>query len=288
MERSLSPGIGRCRQKRRPGLWPRQTFSRQNSWPRTETGSSLHPRIKGVSGLAGRWWPSYQPHQDYSWHAGPCQHRRKPLGALGLIIESYVGPFPVDSLRTTDPAHRYDRLHAAPNLAQGKASRAVGDAWSFDRPPRLAIPCRPMHGRWLGGQDANAWAYKAIGANGSGHASRIMPSADPMERSDCRSDVSPFILRSGNAVHVRMAMTPCADLAQVAPQLRRTVMKKLLAIAALGAVLTAPAYAQAPNTRDESARADWPSRVHVYAPETYARSRGNANTNPDFQLGGDR
>ncbi len=65
-------------------------------------------------------------------------------------------------------------------------------------------------------------------------------------------------------------------------------MKKLLAIAALGAALAAPAYAQAPNTRDKSARADWSSRVHVYAPETYARSRGNANTNPDFQLGGDR
>jgi hypothetical protein len=83
-------------------------------------------------------------------------------------------------------------------------------------------------------------------------------------------------------------MIPCADLAQSAPQLRRTVMKKLLAIAALGAALAAPAFAQAPNTRDESARADWSSRVHVYAPETYARSRGNTNTNPDYQLGGDR
>jgi hypothetical protein len=65
-------------------------------------------------------------------------------------------------------------------------------------------------------------------------------------------------------------------------------MKKLLAIAALGTVLAAPAFAQAPNTRDESARAEWSSRVHVYAPDTYARSRGNKNTNPDYQLGGDR
>ena len=65
-------------------------------------------------------------------------------------------------------------------------------------------------------------------------------------------------------------------------------MKKLLAIAALGTVLAAPAFAQAPNTRDESARADWGSRVHVYAPEAYARSHGNRNTNPDYQLGGDR
>jgi opacity protein-like surface antigen len=65
-------------------------------------------------------------------------------------------------------------------------------------------------------------------------------------------------------------------------------MKKLLAIAALGAVLAAPAFAQAPNAREEAARAGWSSRVHVYAPDHYARSRGNSNTNPDFQLGGDR
>jgi opacity protein-like surface antigen len=65
-------------------------------------------------------------------------------------------------------------------------------------------------------------------------------------------------------------------------------MKKLLAIVALGAVLASPAFAQAPNTRNESARADWSSRVHVYAPDHYGRSHGNTNTNPDYQLGGDR
>jgi hypothetical protein len=65
-------------------------------------------------------------------------------------------------------------------------------------------------------------------------------------------------------------------------------MKNLLAITALGAVLAAPALAQTPNNRDESARAGWASRVHVYTPETYARSHGNSNTNPDYQLGGDR
>jgi opacity protein-like surface antigen len=65
-------------------------------------------------------------------------------------------------------------------------------------------------------------------------------------------------------------------------------MKKLLAIVALGAALASPAFAQAPNAREEAARADWSSRVHVYAPDHYARSRGNRNTNPDFQLGGER
>ena len=39
--RSLSPGIGRCRRKCRPGLWPHQTLSRRNSLSRTETGSNV-------------------------------------------------------------------------------------------------------------------------------------------------------------------------------------------------------------------------------------------------------
>jgi hypothetical protein len=39
--RSLPPGIGRCRQKRRPGLWSRQTVSRRNSRARSETGSNV-------------------------------------------------------------------------------------------------------------------------------------------------------------------------------------------------------------------------------------------------------
>jgi hypothetical protein len=63
---------------------------------------------------------------------------------------------------------------------------------------------------------------------------------------------------------------------------------KLISIIALGTVLTAPAFAQAPNFREEAARADWSSRVHVYAPDHYARSRGNESTNPDFHLGGAR
>jgi hypothetical protein len=39
--RSLLPGIGWRDQKCRPGLWPRQTFSRRNLRPRTETGSNI-------------------------------------------------------------------------------------------------------------------------------------------------------------------------------------------------------------------------------------------------------
>ena len=62
-------------------------------------------------------------------------------------------------------------------------------------------------------------------------------------------------------------------------------MKRLLAIVALGAALASPAFAQAPNTRNESARADWSSRVHVYAPDHYTAWHGNQNANPDFQLG---
>jgi hypothetical protein len=39
--RSLSAGIGQCREKCRPVLCPRQTFSRGNSRSRTETGSNV-------------------------------------------------------------------------------------------------------------------------------------------------------------------------------------------------------------------------------------------------------
>jgi hypothetical protein len=52
-------------------------------------------------------------------------------------------------------------------------------------------------------------------------------------------------------------------------------MKKLLVLVALGTVLAAPAFAQrAPNARQSAAESQpqW----------------SNNNTNPDFQLGGDR
>jgi len=56
-------------------------------------------------------------------------------------------------------------------------------------------------------------------------------------------------------------------------------MKMILALVALGTVLTSPAFAQqAPNNRPE-----WSSREHVYAPDYYARQRDNRNA--DFQLG---
>jgi hypothetical protein len=86
-------------------------------------------------------------------------------------------------------------------------------------------------------------------------------------------------------------MASVIEVTVPAPQLRRIVMKHsttLIAVFALGTVLAAPAFAQAPNAREEAARVDWSSRVHVYAPDYYARSRRNSNTNPDFQLSGDR
>jgi hypothetical protein len=65
-------------------------------------------------------------------------------------------------------------------------------------------------------------------------------------------------------------------------------MKKLLAILALGTVFAAPAFAQqAPNARQDDQT--WSSRVHVYAPDHYARpGNQNRNLHSDFQLGGDR
>jgi hypothetical protein len=58
-------------------------------------------------------------------------------------------------------------------------------------------------------------------------------------------------------------------------------MERIFAIAAIGTILAAPAFAQQPpNTRE-----DWASRVHVYAPDYYAPRHQNRNPNPDYQLG---
>jgi hypothetical protein len=76
-----------------------------------------------------------------------------------------------------------------------------------------------------------------------------------------------------------------------APPLRRTIMehsmKMRLATVALGAVFAAPAFAQAPDTRQnvQTSRQDGSARVHVYAPDHYTVWHGNQNANPDFQLG---
>jgi hypothetical protein len=72
---------------------------------------------------------------------------------------------------------------------------------------------------------------------------------------------------------------PHAGSARAAPQPRRNVMehsmKKLLVLVALGGVLAAPAFAQqAPNARQHAA--------------TSQPQWSNNNTNPDFQLGGER
>jgi hypothetical protein len=65
-------------------------------------------------------------------------------------------------------------------------------------------------------------------------------------------------------------------------------MKTLLVLGALGTVSAAPAFAQPARTTHNYARASnqgWPSRVHVYAPNHYAPSYGNANMNSDRELG---
>jgi hypothetical protein len=72
---------------------------------------------------------------------------------------------------------------------------------------------------------------------------------------------------------------PRAGSARAASQARRNVMehsmKKLLILVALGAVLAAPAFAQqAPNARHSAGASQ-----HQWS---------NNNTNPDFQLGGER
>jgi hypothetical protein len=58
-------------------------------------------------------------------------------------------------------------------------------------------------------------------------------------------------------------------------------MLRVLAIAALGALLAAPAAAQ--QTTDT--RENWGSRVHMYAPDYYVPRHESRPTNPDYQLG---
>jgi hypothetical protein len=63
-------------------------------------------------------------------------------------------------------------------------------------------------------------------------------------------------------------------------------MKTLLALVAVGALITAPALAQSAPKAD-AAHQGWSSRVHVYAPNYYVPwydSNGNGNMNPDRQL----
>jgi hypothetical protein len=66
-------------------------------------------------------------------------------------------------------------------------------------------------------------------------------------------------------------------------------MKTLLVLVALGAAIAAPNFAQAASySSARAANQGWSSRVHVYAPNHSAPwydSYGNANMNPDRQLG---
>jgi hypothetical protein len=63
---------------------------------------------------------------------------------------------------------------------------------------------------------------------------------------------------------------------------RRSTVKTIVIVAALGAALVAPVLAQQPP--QSQTRQGWGSRVHVYAPDQYVPQRGNSYTNPDFQL----
>jgi hypothetical protein len=57
-------------------------------------------------------------------------------------------------------------------------------------------------------------------------------------------------------------------------------MTRILALAALGTFLAAPAFAQqAPDTRE-----NWGSRVHVYAPDYYTPQHESRSVNPDYRL----
>jgi hypothetical protein len=65
-------------------------------------------------------------------------------------------------------------------------------------------------------------------------------------------------------------------------------VKTLLSFLIVGALIAAPASAQAASANTDSERAPqqgWPSRVHVYAPNHYVPWYDSyGNVNPDFQL----
>jgi hypothetical protein len=67
-------------------------------------------------------------------------------------------------------------------------------------------------------------------------------------------------------------------------------MKTLLSFLIVGAVVAAPAFAQAASGvrgSEHATRQGWASQQHVYAAEHYTPwydSYGNNNMNPDFQL----
>jgi hypothetical protein len=67
-------------------------------------------------------------------------------------------------------------------------------------------------------------------------------------------------------------------------------MKTFLSFLIVGAVVAAPAFAQAASSikgSERGSRQGWASQQHVYAAEHYTPwydSYGNNNMNPDFQL----
>ena len=69
------------------------------------------------------------------------------------------------------------------------------------------------------------------------------------------------------------------------PHGMKNIRSAILALSLIAGL--SPAFAQAPNTRQDAqtSRRDWSSRVHVYAPDHYTVWHGNQNANPDLQLG---
>jgi hypothetical protein len=114
--------------------------------------------------------------------------------------------------------------------------------------------------------------------------------ADGIGRSDCTarrrvsySAPSRFVIRF---IHERAKALhpPMAPAHRARHHSRKSIMKKLVVIIALGSALAAPAFAQqAPTTRGNPQAAH--PAVHVYSPSAYEARHGDQSLSPDRQLG---
>ena len=84
--RSLSPEISRCRQKRGRGLWPLQTFSRQEVLVLTETGLTL-ARDGQACDLQGMVLALLAADTAYVRAEEPYPSRRSCLPKFGRRVE---------------------------------------------------------------------------------------------------------------------------------------------------------------------------------------------------------
>jgi hypothetical protein len=121
---SLPPRIGRCRQKCRPGLWPRQTVSGRNSAREEETGSNVG-RDRFESQMLGRR-PAERPRWGIHHLLGDAPRPKLILRRSGSIFNTRT--------RTSSPIFGELSVRAPPGRRLRCSNPVIPGAISTNRP----------------------------------------------------------------------------------------------------------------------------------------------------------